>query len=100
VSVAVDLGDAGNALAVAPRVDRAGLSLSRYSRHLIDVALAHNYRRDTPGMVSKLLEVERFAPEQLTHFALVREMLHAALRRERGLVNHQLHHLADRIGVL
>lgn len=98
VSVAVDLGDAGHALVVAPRVDQAELSISRFSRHLIDVALAHNYRRDTPGMVTKLLEVERLAPEQLTHFPLVREMLHAALRRERGPMNLHLHRLAERIG--
>jgi len=100
VSVAVDLGDPGSALAIAPRVDRRELSVSRYSRHLIDVALAHNYRRDTPGMVGRLLEVERLAPEQLTHFPLVREMLYAALRRERGPVNAELHGLAERVGAL
>src|SRR6266545_1130129 len=98
VSVAVDLGDAGQALVVAPRVDQAELSISRYSRHLIDVALAHNYRRDTPGMVTTLLDVEQLAPEQLSHFPLVREMLHAALRRERGPMNRHLHRLAERIG--
>src|SRR6266508_4561299 len=86
------------ALAVAPRVDQAELSISRYSRHLIDVALAHNYRRDTPGMVTTLLDVEQLAPEQLSHFPLVREMLHAALRRERGPMNRHLHRLAERIG--
>src|SRR6266536_3051470 len=100
VSVAVDLGDAGAALALAPRVDRRELSVSRYSRHLIDVALAHTLRRDTPGTVGKLLEVERLAPEQLTHFPLVREMLHAALRRERGPLNAELHGLAERVGAL
>src|SRR6266540_2257457 len=98
VSVAVDLGDAGQALVVAPRVDQPELSISRYSRHLIDVALAHNYRRDTPGMVTTLLDVEQLAPEQLSHFPLVREMLHAALRRERGPMNRHLHRLAERIG--
>src|SRR6266498_1996010 len=85
-------------LVVAPRVDQAELSISRYSRHLIDVALAHNYRRDTPGMVTTLLDVEQLAPEQLSHFPLVREMLHAALRRERGPMNRHLHRLAERIG--
>jgi transcriptional regulator with XRE-family HTH domain len=100
VSVAVDLGDAGQALALAPTVDRSGLSVSRYSRHLIDVAMAHNYRRDNGHMVRTLLEVERIVPEQLAHFPLVREMLYAALRRERGPVNAQLHGLAERVGAL
>src|SRR6266511_2437009 len=76
----------------------SALSISRYSRLLIDVALAHNYRRDTPGMVTTLLDVEQLAPEQLSHFPLVREMLHAALRRERGPMNRHLHRLAERIG--
>jgi transcriptional regulator with XRE-family HTH domain len=98
VSVAVDLGDAGRALAVAPKVDQDQLSVSRYTRHLLDVATAHNYRRDTPSMVGRLLEVERLAPEQLNHFAAVREMLLAALRRERGPRDANLHRLADTLG--
>jgi transcriptional regulator with XRE-family HTH domain len=100
VSVAVDLGDAGQALSLAPTVDRSGLSVSRYSRHLIDVATAHNFRRDSGQMVNTLLEVEQIAPEQLAHFPLVREMLYAALRRERGPANTQLHGLAERVGAL
>ena len=98
VSVAVDLGDAGHALAVAPKVERRKLSTSRYTRHLIDVAIAHNYRRDTPSMLGNLLEVEQLAPEQLRHFAPVREMLLAGLRRERGPRNASLHRLADSLG--
>jgi transcriptional regulator with XRE-family HTH domain len=100
VSVAVDLGDAGRALSLAPTVDPSELSVSRYSRHLIDVAMAHNFRRDNEQMVGTLLEVERIAPEQLSHFPLVRELLHAALRRERGPVNTELHALAERVGAL
>ena len=100
VSVAVDLGDAGQALSLAPTVDPSELSVSRYSRHLIDVAMAHNFRRDNEQMVGTLLRVERIAPEQLTHFPLVRELLHAALRRERGPVNTELHALAERVGAL
>jgi transcriptional regulator with XRE-family HTH domain len=100
VSVAVDLADPGRALSLAPSVDPAGLSVSRYSRHLIDVAMAHNFRRDNSQLVSTLLEVERIAPEQLAHFPLVREMLHAALRRERGPLNAQLHGLAERVGAV
>jgi len=100
VAVAVDLGDAGDAISLAERVDPGGLSVSRYSRHRVDVALAYNMRRDTDGMVGCLLEVERLAPEQLVHLALVREVLHSALRRERGLVNAELHGLAERVGAL
>lgn len=47
-------------------------------------ALAHSYRRDNQHMVATLLEVERFAPEQLVNFPVGGEMVHAALRRQRG----------------
>jgi len=100
VSVAVDLADPGRALSLVPTVDPSGLSVSRYSRHLIDVAMAHNFRRDNGQLVGTLLEVEQLAPEQLAHFPLVREMLYAALRRERGPLNAQLHGLAERVGAV
>lgn len=98
ISTAVDLGDSGEALRLARSVDLNGLSASRRSRHLLDVALAHSYRRDTDQMVQTLLEIERFAPERLINSPLAREMLYGALRRERGLINADLHALADRIG--
>jgi len=97
VSVAVDLGDAGDALRIAERIPLGEVSDNRRSRHLIDVALAHNYRRDTEGMVAALLESERLAREQIVHFPLVREMVYDAVRRERGHANEQLHALVDRL---
>lgn len=100
VSVAVELGDAGDALRFAERVSGDGVSISRYSRHFIDVAQAHSYRRDDSGMLVVLATAERLAPEQLGHSALVRDLLHQALRRERRRTNPELHRLAEHVGVL
>ncbi len=99
VAVAVDLGNAGEALRVAETIDLSKVRAERRSRHLIDVALAHSYRRDTASMVSTLLDVELLAPEQLSNFPLVRELVYQALRRERGRPNRDLHRIALRVGV-
>jgi hypothetical protein len=99
VSVAVDLGNASEALRVAETIDLDAVREERRSRHLIDVALAHSYRRDTDAMVATLLDIERFAPEALANFPMVREMVHGALRRERGRPSPELHGLALRVGV-
>ncbi|SRR6266704_201253 len=99
VAVAVDLGNAGEALRVAETIDLSKVRADRRSRHLIDVAMAHSYRRDTASMIETLREVEGFAPEQLQNFPLVRELVWQALRKERGRPNADLHRIALRIGV-
>ena len=45
VAIAVDLGDAGEALEIAERIDPVGLSPERQSRFWLDVARAHVQRR-------------------------------------------------------
>jgi transcriptional regulator with XRE-family HTH domain len=65
VAVAVDLGDAGEALDVADRIDASGLSPERQACLLVDVARAHAQRRHVGEATAALLDAERLAPEQV-----------------------------------
>jgi transcriptional regulator with XRE-family HTH domain len=65
VAVAVDLGDAGEALDVAKGIDATSLSPERQVRLMIDVARAHVQRRHTGEAISTLLDAERLAPEHV-----------------------------------
>lgn len=75
IAVAVDLGDAGEALDIAAGVDAAGLSNERQSRLYIDLARAHAQRRHVGEAVQALLEAERKAPEQVHTHALARQLV-------------------------
>jgi transcriptional regulator with XRE-family HTH domain len=72
VAVAVDLGDAGEALDVAQGIDASALSLERQVRLLVDVARAHAQRRHAGEAVAALLDAERLAPEQVRSHHLAR----------------------------
>jgi transcriptional regulator with XRE-family HTH domain len=61
VAIAADLGDAGRALRVAAGIDSEGLSAERRTRLLIDVARAHNQRRDSEQAVRSLVDAEEIA---------------------------------------
>jgi transcriptional regulator with XRE-family HTH domain len=65
VAIAVDLGDAGQALDVAQYVDASGLSPERQARFLIDVARAHSQRRHIGEATTALIEADRLAPEHV-----------------------------------
>ncbi|WP_096059090.1 helix-turn-helix domain-containing protein [Carbonactinospora thermoautotrophica] len=65
VSVAVDLGDAGEALDLAKEVDPSGLSPERQARFLLDVARAHAQRRHVGEATAALLRAEQLAPEMI-----------------------------------
>ena len=65
VAVAVDLGDAGEALEVAANVDASHLSPERQARFLVDVARAHTQRRQIGEAVAALTEADRLAPEHV-----------------------------------
>jgi hypothetical protein len=75
VAVAVDLGDAGEALEIATGVDASGLSAGRQSRLYIDLARAHAQRRHVGEAVQALLEAEKHAPEQVHTHALARQLV-------------------------
>jgi len=100
VSIAVELGDAGEAIRSAATVDASKLSTERRARFLIDVARAYAQRRKVPETVSTLEEAEVLAPEQVRAHPFVREMVRDLLRGERRRVKPELRALAQRVGVL
>jgi transcriptional regulator with XRE-family HTH domain len=75
IAVAVDLGDAGEALDLATGVDASRLSAERRSRLKIDLARAHAQRRHVGEAVQALLEAERQAPEQVHTHVLARQLI-------------------------
>ena len=100
VAVAVELGDAGEALRRAAPVDASRLSVERRGRFLLDVARAYAQRRNTPEAVRAIEEAEALTPEQVRSHPMVREMVRDLLRGQRRRVDPELRRLAERVGVL
>jgi transcriptional regulator with XRE-family HTH domain len=100
VAVAVELGDAGEALRRAASVDASRLSVERRGRFLLDVARAYAQRRNTPEAVRAIEEAEALTPEQVRSHPMVREMVRDLLRGQRRRVDPELRRLAERVGVL
>jgi transcriptional regulator with XRE-family HTH domain len=99
VSVAVELGDAGQALELAGAVDPAGLSPERQARYSLDIAQAHAMRRQAGEALHYLELAEQLTPEQTRSHrvaqSVARDLLHLAGPR----VRPELRQLADRFGV-
>jgi transcriptional regulator with XRE-family HTH domain len=100
VSIAVELGDAGEAIRRAATIDASKLSTERRARFLIDVARAYTQRRKVTETVRTVEEAEALAPEQVRSHPFVREMVRDLLRGERRRVQPELRTLAQRVGVL
>ncbi|MGB8383405.1 MAG: hypothetical protein WCG47_19510 [Dermatophilaceae bacterium] len=98
VAVAVELGDAGLALALADTVDPTVLSAERQSRYWLDVARAHAQRRHSGDAISALLNAERAAPEQLHTHALARLLIRDLTALSGRRVPDELTALAARCG--
>jgi hypothetical protein len=75
VAVAVELGNAAEALELAGKIDARGLSAERRARFLVDVARAHAQRRAVAAAVAALTEAETIAPAEVSDSRLVRELL-------------------------
>ncbi|WP_318552249.1 tetratricopeptide repeat protein [Kitasatospora fiedleri] len=84
VSIAVDLGDAGEAIDVGTRIDASGLSAERQARLLLDLGRAYTQRRQLGEALSALLQAEELSPDLIhTHVtarATVQELLLVAGR--------------------
>jgi len=85
VAVAIDLGDAGEALDVARGIDASGLSPERQAQLLVDVARAQGQRRHTGEATKALLDAECLAAEHvwshhLTH-STIRDLIGQLGRR-------------------
>jgi transcriptional regulator with XRE-family HTH domain len=72
VAVAVEVGDAGEAIDVASHIDASRLSPERQARLLIDVARAHVQRRHPGEAIAALLDAERLTPEHIRSHHLAR----------------------------
>ncbi|WP_367185087.1 transcriptional regulator [Trebonia sp.] len=100
VSIAVELGDAGQAIELGQQVNPASLSPERQARYLLDLAQAHAMRRQIGEALHALQEAERIAPEETrVHYvgrAVTRELLQLSGLRPRP----ELRDLAERFGVL
>jgi transcriptional regulator with XRE-family HTH domain len=99
VSVAVDLGDAGEALDVAADIDATGLSPERQVRLQIDVARAHTQRRHTGEALAALLDAERLAPEHVHTHHLAKETMRELLNQQGRRPGAELLEMARRSGV-
>jgi outer membrane PBP1 activator LpoA protein len=100
VSIAVELGDAGQAIDLSQAINASTLSPERQARYLLDLAQAHAMRRQIGEALHSLEEAERIAPEETrdhaTGRAVVRDLLQLSGLRPRP----ELPDLADRFGVL
>jgi transcriptional regulator with XRE-family HTH domain len=90
VHVAVELGNAADALERAKKVNASNLSPERQARLLVDVARAQAQRRELALAVSALEEAEEIAPLEVRELRLVRELVSdlehfAGRRRIQGL---------------
>lgn len=103
VSVAAEMGDAGEALRVAASVDTGelpeGLTSRRAQVHL-DLAWAQAQRKRDAEAILHLLEAERTAPEAVRFNSIVRELIRDMLSRAGRTQTRALTDLAVRSGVL
>jgi transcriptional regulator with XRE-family HTH domain len=98
VAIAVDLGDAGEALDIAKDLDASGLSPERQARLLVDTARAHAQRRHVGEALAALLDAERLAPEHVRAHHLARATINDLLDQLGRRPSPELADLAQRCG--
>ena len=100
VSIAVELGDAGQAIELSGLVDATTLSPERQARYLLDVAQAHSMRRRIGEALRALQDAERVAPEETRVHHLSRAITRDLLQLSGTRPRPELRDLAERFGVL
>lgn len=101
VAIAIELGDARDALRHIPAVQLDGLPkplTERRARFLIDVARSYAHVRDDTAALGALLQAETTAPDELRHHRLTHELVPQLLARERR--TSDLRALASRCNLL
>lgn len=99
VAVAVELGDAGEALDIARTVDASTLSPERQARFLVDVARAHAQRRQANQALEALVAAERLTPELVHTHHRAREVMRDLLQFAGRRPSDELRELAGRAAV-
>jgi hypothetical protein len=99
VAVAVELGDAGEALHIAKSIDASNVSPERRARFLIDVARAHAQRRHIGEATAALYEADALAPEHVRTHHQARSVLSDLIAQAGSRVPSDLRTLAERAGV-
>ncbi len=100
VAVAVELGDAGQALDLAHGIDAGELSAERQARYDIDLAQAHAMRRQIGEALRYLEEAERLTPEQTRTHRVARAVARDLIQLSGSRPRPELRELAERFGVL
>lgn len=103
ISVATEMGEAGEAVRLAADVDPdqfpEGLTSRKAQVHL-DLAWAQAQRKRDAEATLHLMEAERIAPEAVRYNALVRELIREMLARSGKSQTSALNDLAVRAGVI
>jgi hypothetical protein len=75
IAIALDLGDAGEALDVASTTNPKGLSTERQMRYHLDIARAHTQRRHVDQAVNALTTAEAMQPEAFRSHKLAHQVI-------------------------
>lgn len=98
VAVAVELGDAGEAIRRADGIDASAMSAERRGRLMIDVARAWTQRRNVEKALTALEAADAVSPGQVRHHRLVGSLIQDLLRMEAS-PSPRLEAFAQRVGV-
>ncbi|WP_455356108.1 helix-turn-helix domain-containing protein [Streptomyces sp. SYSU K217416] len=96
VSVAVELGNAGEALEIAAGLDSRNLSIERQARLSMDIARAHAQLRRVGEAVAYFLRAEQLAPEMVRGHVAARAALRDLLMVSGRTAPPELRALAQR----
>lgn len=100
VSVAVDLGDAGEALDIGAALDASGLSIERQARLAMDIGRAHAQLRHLEEALQSFLDAEQLAPETIQSHVAARSAIRDLMLVEGRAASPELRALAQRADAL
>lgn len=100
VGVAVELGDAGQAIDLARHIEPERLSPERQARYSIDLAQAHAMRRQIGEALTLLEKADQLTPEQVRTHRMARAVVRDLIQLSGSRPRPELRDLAERLGVL
>ncbi len=100
IAIALDLGDAGEALDVASTTNPEGLSTERQMRYHLDIARAHTQRRHVDQAVNALTTAAAIQPEAFRSHKLAHQVIHDLEPLATGHTKTTLDNLARPISAL